>query len=44
MIKALVVGMFDPNHPGAFEIAYERVNMLAYLGFSIEMINVCNYS
>lgn len=44
MKKALVVGMFDPNHPGAFEIAYERVNMLAFLGFSIEMINVRNFS
>jgi glycosyltransferase involved in cell wall biosynthesis len=44
MKKALVIGMFDPNNPGAFEMAYERVNMLAYLGFSIEMINVCNFT
>jgi glycosyltransferase involved in cell wall biosynthesis len=44
MKKALVIGMFDPNNSGAFEMTYERVNMLAYLGFSIEMINVCNFT
>ena len=44
MKKAIVVGMFDPNNPGAFEMAYERVNMLSYLGFSIEMINTSNFS
>jgi len=42
--KALIVGMFDPSRPGAFEIAYERTNLLNYMGFKSDMINVENFS
>jgi len=43
--KAAIVGWIDPNfNPGAFEITYERINMLACSGFQVTPINIFNRS